>query len=78
MTEPRSALAGWGMLLDRSLPRLLALLALKLGLPIGELLARVTPRELVLLAEALAAEGDSPPSGKPQDEPGRLQAFLTE
>jgi hypothetical protein len=78
MTEPRRALAGWGMLLDESLPRLLAMLALKLGMPPGEALERLSPRDLVLLAEALAADGASPPTGEPQEELSRLQAFLME
>lgn len=78
MTEPRRALAGWGMLLDESLPRLLAMLALRLGMPLGELLDRLTPRDLVLLAEALAADATAPAMAEPRQDLGRLQTFLLE
>jgi hypothetical protein len=78
MTEPRRALAGWGMLLDESLPRLLAMLALKLGMPPAEALERLSPRDLVLLAEALAADATAPTVVEPCQDLARLQTFLME
>ena len=78
MIEPGKAIAGWGMMLDEGLPRLLALLGLRLGLPVCELLERLTPRDLVLLADALAHDAETGMDGKPTNEFSRLQAFLTE
>ena len=56
------ALAGWGLLLKAELPRLIAKLALALGMTPAEVLHRLTPTDAAMLLDELsqsAKEGET-------------------